>query len=665
MAAMHDQSLTPPHDASNNRPLPPGVRARQWIDRRDRSSSSGESDTYCLLWLHRENGSIHVLRWPAEYRDRDDLLPGLMQALDEKRRTDAIERLVLFRAARLRLRRLQDVPVVPDAGDAWSCPDEVLRAVREFESSLDPGILLALRGLEAYLPAIATVANYNRLASLDPRTRHHRLQALADFPPLVAPLLLDITQPVDGEEAFRAPSDFVPPRLATGLAVLDAMDRGRDLIGALATHYGVGRALVRSPLCRQPWFTGFIPKVTLRLLQALPATARPATPQEVEARQDLLAMLPIRATHDRHARLLAASFAAGWGATWQQWDTRFGELRTAFQDTRDFLAAALAHIVQPPELVRLDQRRLGVAWIARRGVGSLLRASQRWHAAPQGENASAHPSDSSAGLLPVLEGIAVPGGSIEEVISRARLIEEGRCMHHCVATYWRPCVTRGTRIAHLRLANGERATAAYEFLEDAADPRLRLEQLRGPCNIAVSPAMDQFARQVLDAANAPAHREQRERILRAVQEAAYVAVPDPDMPRVHRPLDTRSREELDLVLAWCAQQASWQRAHVEQFGGLIAGLAFGDGPDVVDQLRVGDRLTLTREPDNPHDRLAVRVDWNGRKLGYLPRPENAGIARLMNEGGRFTGYIVDVQEGDMDMPGIEISVGLADEPDQA
>jgi hypothetical protein len=661
---MHDQSLTPPLDASTNRALPPGVHARQWMDRRECSSSTGEFDAYCLLWLHREDGSVHVLRWPVEYRDRDDLLPGLMQALDAGRRTEASERLVLFRAARLRLRRLHDVPVVPNPGDVWACSDEVLREVRDFEASLDAGILHAFRGLAPYLPAIATVANYNRLASLVPRTRHHRLQALADFPPLVAPLLLDITQPVDGEEAFRAPSDFVPPSQATGLAVLDAMDRGRDLIGALAAHYGVGRALVRSPLCRQPWFTGSIPKVTLRLLQALPATARPATPQEIEARQDLLAMLPLRATHDRHARLLASSFAAGWDATWQQWDARFGELRTAFQDTRDFLAAALAHVVQPPELVRLDQRRLGVAWIARRGVGSLLRASQRWHAAPQGENAEAHPSDCSVGLSPVLEGITLPDGSIEEVISRARLIEEGRCMHHCVATYWKPCVTRGTRIAHLRLANGERATAAYEFLEEAADPRLRLEQLRGPCNIAVSPAMDQFARQVLEAANARDRREQREHILRAAQEAAYVAVPDPDMLRVHRPLDTRSQEELDLVLAWCAEQTSWQRAHVEQFGGLIAGLAFGDGPDVVDQLRVGDRLTLTREPDNPHDRLAVRVDWNGRKLGYLPRPDNAGIARRMDEGARFTGYIVEMQEGDMDMPEIEISVGLADELDQ-
>ncbi len=30
------------------------------------------------------------------------------------------------------------------------------------------------------------------------------------------------------------------------------------------------------------------------------------------------------------------------------------------------------------------------------------------------------------------------------------------------------------------------------------------------------------------------------------------------------------------------------------------------------QIKPGDRLTLTREPDNRHDRNAIRVDWNGR-----------------------------------------------------
>src|SRR5689334_23732236 len=33
-------------------------------------------------------------------------------------------------------------------------------------------------------------------------------------------------------------------------------------------------------------------------------------------------------------------------------------------------------------------------------------------------------------------------------------------------------------------------------------------------------------------------------------------------------------------------------------------------------------LDLVREPENPHDANAVRVEWRGRKLGYVPRRDN-------------------------------------------
>lgn len=51
-----------------------------------------------------------------------------------------------------------------------------------------------------------------------------------------------------------------------------------------------------------------------------------------------------------------------------------------------------------------------------------------------------------------------------------------------------------------------------------------------------------------------------------------------------------------------------------------------------DEIKVGDLLTLTREPDNPYDARAIRVDWRGQKLGYVPRRENADIARIMDKG---------------------------------
>ena len=49
-------------------------------------------------------------------------------------------------------------------------------------------------------------------------------------------------------------------------------------------------------------------------------------------------------------------------------------------------------------------------------------------------------------------------------------------------------------------------------------------------------------------------------------------------------------------------------------------------------LRVGDPLDLAREADNPHDANAVSLSWRGRKLGYVPRRENAALAWGLDRG---------------------------------
>ena len=41
---------------------------------------------------------------------------------------------------------------------------------------------------------------------------------------------------------------------------------------------------------------------------------------------------------------------------------------------------------------------------------------------------------------------------------------------------------------------------------------------------------------------------------------------------------------------------------------------------------------VVREAQNPNDANAVRVDWRGRKLGYVPRRENAALAWGMDRG---------------------------------
>lgn len=64
----------------------------------------------------------------------------------------------------------------------------------------------------------------------------------------------------------------------------------------------------------------------------------------------------------------------------------------------------------------------------------------------------------------------------------------------------------------------------------------------------------------------------------------------------------------------------------------LAGSQFYAVTQVWNEIRPGDRLTLTREPDNRHDRNAVRVEWNGQQLGYVPRAENRAVARALDAG---------------------------------
>ena len=64
----------------------------------------------------------------------------------------------------------------------------------------------------------------------------------------------------------------------------------------------------------------------------------------------------------------------------------------------------------------------------------------------------------------------------------------------------------------------------------------------------------------------------------------------------------------------------------------LAGFRHYAAADVWPQLRVGDRLELSRESDNPHDVNAIAVTWHGHKLGYLPRRENAALAWGLDRG---------------------------------
>ncbi len=267
-------------------------------------------------------------------------------------------------------------------------------------------------------------------------------------------------------------------------------------------------------------------------------------------------------------------------------------------------------------------RRLALAWMQRRGIASLLAASRRWHRfAAETEE----PTD-TGGVLPTIYGDGEYSGlQIRELRRFADFEREGREMRHCVASYWDLCRRGRSRIFALA-HRGERGTAEYAF-----DPQpeehgghFRLMQLRGPDNAAVSEALARAAAAFEAVLNDPRRTEARR----------HIAV---DYHRLHgegrnhglHPLDPRSRRELAAVLA-AAGTAERSREWLRTW---IAGYQYPQGERVEAYLSCGTPLHLAREPDNPHDPLAVRVEWQGIQLGYVPRRDNAPIATHLDAGG--------------------------------
>lgn len=76
----------------------------------------------------------------------------------------------------------------------------------------------------------------------------------------------------------------------------------------------------------------------------------------------------------------------------------------------------------------------------------------------------------------------------------------------------------------------------------------------------------------------------------------------------------------------------------------LAGFQYYDGKALWNEMKPGDALTLLRERDNPHDANAVRIEWNGSRLGYIPRRENADVARQMDRGAMVKARIVKLTE---------------------
>jgi hypothetical protein len=208
-------------------------------------------------------------------------------------------------------------------------------------------------------------------------------------------------------------------------------------------------------------------------------------------------------------------------------------------------------------------------------------------------------------------------------------------MHHCVGDYWDECVD-GDRIFALKLSDGERATAQFvPKYSGKDDVQYMLEELRGPANTESSPSMLAFAERLVAAINAEDKQTARRAVLTAERDQAQQ---HPIPPRSAPWLDTTSEQQLRQALIWIEQMPA--RPEVMLVAN-IAGYGYHAGPELEDSFATGQALALVREPDNPYDPLAVRIDWQGQKIGYVPRPENRTIAHALDDGFGLAARIVE------------------------
>jgi hypothetical protein len=99
-----------------------------------------------------------------------------------------------------------------------------------------------------------------------------------------------------------------------------------------------------------------------------------------------------------------------------------------------------------------------------------------------------------------------------------------------------------------------------------------------------------------------------------------------------------------LAAALTHTQAQAQTVKILVQSSPLAGFQYHQAGNFWSALRVGDDLALIREPENPHDHNAVRVEWRGQMLGYLPRAENRAVAAEMDRGTKVAGRIARLRE---------------------
>ena len=90
----------------------------------------------------------------------------------------------------------------------------------------------------------------------------------------------------------------------------------------------------------------------------------------------------------------------------------------------------------------------------------------------------------------------------------------------------------------------------------------------------------------------------------------------------------------------------------------LAGFDHHEAARLWPYLRTGQALLLSRERTNPVDPRAVRINWLGEHLGYLPRTDNFLASDLLDHGAEVIARIHTLRETDDPWARIDLDLYL-------
>ena len=99
---------------------------------------------------------------------------------------------------------------------------------------------------------------------------------------------------------------------------------------------------------------------------------------------------------------------------------------------------------------------------------------------------------------------------------------------------------------------------------------------------------------------------------------------------------------------------------IHLFDTYIAGTTHLKDKTVLDEIEVGQKLTLKREINKFDEKAIMLITENGKKVGYVPEKDNVIFPRLMDAGKLLSAKVTDIKERNHEFKQISIGIYLID-----